>query len=57
MRHIVICGLSRSTVFFQIYHKWHDFRKKKVLNTKCIFEYLYKVYLKNFSFQEEMSKM
>jgi len=29
MRHIVICGLPRSTIFFHISHKWHDFRKKK----------------------------
>jgi hypothetical protein len=31
MRHIVICGLSGSTVFFRngISHKRHDFPKKK----------------------------
>jgi hypothetical protein len=31
MRHIVICGLSGSTVFFTLSHKWHDFRTKKVI--------------------------
>jgi len=28
IRHIVICGLPRSTEFFRISHKWHDFRKQ-----------------------------
>jgi hypothetical protein len=38
MRHIVICGLSGSTVIFPHYLiKRHDCRKKKVLNTKCVF--------------------
>jgi len=38
MRHIVICGLSRSTIFFHISPKLRDFRKKKkLLNTKCVF--------------------
>jgi len=27
MRHIVICGLTGSTIFFQISHKRQDFRK------------------------------
>jgi len=33
MSHIVICGLSGCTIFFQI--KRYDFRKKKLLNIKC----------------------
>jgi len=37
MRHIVICGLTRSTIFSILSHKRHDFRKKKLLNTKCVF--------------------
>ena len=37
MRHIVICGLPRCTIIFHIFHKWHDFRKKKLLNTKFVF--------------------
>ena len=36
MRHIAICGLPRSTVFFHIISKRHDFRKK-LLNTGCVF--------------------
>jgi len=38
MRHIFMCGLSSSTVFFffTLSHKWHDFRKKKLLNIKCV---------------------
>ena len=35
MRHIVICGLSGSTIFFRLSHKGHDFLKKKVLKMKC----------------------
>ena len=36
MRHIVICGLSGSKVFFSTFsHKRHDFREKK-LKTKCV---------------------
>jgi len=31
MRHIVICGLPRSTVFFFTSHKGHNFRKKSFL--------------------------
>ena len=39
MRHIVIFGLPRSTIFFStLSHKRHDFlKKKKLLNTKCVF--------------------
>ena len=38
MRHIVICGLTRSTIT-TLSHERHDFRKKKrkLLNTKCVF--------------------
>jgi hypothetical protein len=35
MRHIVICGLSGSTIFFRLSHKGNDFIKKKVLKMKC----------------------
>jgi len=38
MRHIVICGLPCSTIFFPtLSHKKHDFREKKLQNTKCMF--------------------
>jgi hypothetical protein len=36
MRHIVICGLPCSAILFHFSHKGHDFRKKKLLNTKCV---------------------
>jgi hypothetical protein len=29
MCHIAICGQPRCTIFFQLSHKRHDFRKKK----------------------------
>ena len=31
MRHIAICGLPRSTIFFHIFHKWQDFEGGKVI--------------------------
>jgi hypothetical protein len=34
MRHIIVCGLSGSTVFFHIISQRHDFRKKKVIEHK-----------------------
>jgi len=37
MRHIVICGLPHSTVFSTLSHKRHDFRQKKLLNSKFVF--------------------
>jgi len=39
MRHLVKCGLPRSTVFSILSHKGHDFRKKKkVIEYKmCVF--------------------
>jgi hypothetical protein len=38
MRHIVICGLSGSTIYFynNLFHKRHDFRKKKVEHDMCV---------------------
>jgi hypothetical protein len=38
MRHIVICGMARSTVFFQKFSdKRHDFRGEKNYWTQCVF--------------------
>ena len=36
-RRIAICGLSGSTIFSTLSHKRHDFRKKMLLNVKCVF--------------------
>jgi len=52
MRHIVICGLPRCTIFFQITVR---FSKKKNTVPKIYFDFLYKICLKHFSFYEEMS--
>jgi hypothetical protein len=35
--YIVICVPSSCTVFFHISHKKHSFRKKKILNVRCVF--------------------
>jgi len=37
MRHIDICGLPRSTIFFPHYLINGTFFGKKLLNTKCVF--------------------
>jgi hypothetical protein len=50
MRHIVICGLLRSTVkVSELSHKRRDFRKK-VTEHKMCFDFLYNFCLKHFSF-------
>jgi len=36
MRHIVVCGLSSSTIFLHISYKWHDFREKVIDGRKCV---------------------
>jgi hypothetical protein len=35
--YVVICDLSGSTKLLTLFHKGHDFRKKKLLNIKCVF--------------------
>ena len=37
MRHIAICGLPRSTIFFLHYLIYGTIFEKKLLNTKCVF--------------------
>ena len=51
MRHIVICGLPNSTVFFLHYLMTGTiFEKKKKFDHKMYFEFLYNSRLKRFSF-------
>jgi len=35
-RHIVICGLSESTKFSTLSHKFQDFRRKNILRIKWV---------------------
>ena len=35
-RHIVICGLSRATYSPTLTHKRYYFRKRQLLNSKCV---------------------
>ena len=49
----VTWGLSASTVFLHISHKWHDFRGK---NRHTCSDFLFNFRLQNFSFEEEFSQ-
>ena len=42
MRRIFICSLSGPTVFVTLLHTLDDFRKKKVIEHKMCFDFLYK---------------
>jgi hypothetical protein len=57
MRHIIICGLPRCTIFFKLSHKRHDFRKKKLLSTKYVFWCPVQLCLKHILLYEEMSEI
>jgi hypothetical protein len=50
MRHIVICGLSGSTIFFPHCLINYTISKRKVIEHKMCFDFLYKFCLKHFSF-------
>jgi hypothetical protein len=50
VRHIVICGLPNFTIFFPHYFINGTIFEKQLLNTKCVFEFLYNFCLKHFSF-------
>jgi hypothetical protein len=45
MRHIVICGLPRSTIFSTFSHKRHDFSKKKKVSAHKIYIFLFSLQL------------
>jgi len=53
-RHVVICGLPRSTVFFHIISYMARF-SKNVLNVKCLLWFCVQFCLKHFPIQEELS--
>jgi hypothetical protein len=60
MRHIFICGLSGSVLYFStLSHKRYEFRKKVTEYKMCvlIFSTTFVCCLKHFSFYEEMSEI
>jgi hypothetical protein len=46
--HIIICGLSSSTVFFHMSHEWHDYRGRSYGILNVCFDFLYNFCLKHF---------
>jgi hypothetical protein len=48
MRLTVVCGLPRSTIFFTLSYKRHDFIEMKVTEHKTRLDYLYDVCLEHF---------
>jgi hypothetical protein len=57
VHHIVISGLSGSTIFFHIISQTARFSKTKFIEHKMCFDFLYKFCLKSFSFWEELSEI
>jgi hypothetical protein len=53
-RNIAICGLSGSTIFFDIISQTAQSSEKVVKNKMC-FDFLYNLGLKHFSLREEFS--
>jgi hypothetical protein len=50
LNHIVTCGLSSSTTFSTLYHKWCDFRKRKFIEHKmCVLIFSTTFFVKHFS--------
>jgi hypothetical protein len=43
-RHVVLCGLSGSTVFFSHNHKSRTISEKKMIEHKMCFDFLYKLF-------------
>ena len=44
------------TYFYTLSHKWHNSRKN-LLNTKCVFNFLYNFSLRHVSFSEELREI
>ena len=56
--YIVISGLSGSTIFFTLPHKWHNLKKKKKsIGHYVYYDFLYNPCLKYISFQEEFGEI
>jgi hypothetical protein len=51
-----ICGLSSSSLFFTLSHKQQDFRRK-VIEYRVCFDFLYDFCLKNLSFSEKLGEI
>jgi hypothetical protein len=56
MRHIAVCGLSGSSIFFPHYLTNGTIFEIDLLNIKCVFGFLY-VCLKYFSLEEEFGEI
>jgi hypothetical protein len=48
-RHVVICGLSSSAMFFDIISQTVRFSEKKLADHKMCFDFLYSFYVEHFS--------
>ena len=57
MCHTVICGLPRCIIFFYIISQKGLFSKNRYWTKNVCFALLYKLYLKHFSFLEELSEI
>jgi hypothetical protein len=49
-RHIVICGLSGSAIFFDIISQTARFSGENLLNIKCVFSFSLQLLFETFSF-------
>jgi len=56
LHHTVMCCPYGSAIFSTLAHKRHDL-KKKILEHKICFDFLYKVCLKHLSFYEELNEI
>jgi hypothetical protein len=57
MRHIVICVLPRSTIFFQNFLKRVRFSGKKLLNIKIVFRFSLKIFPKIYNFKKNFNEI